>query len=115
MKLNHTRDRNRLKVTTIDKLCFIHINRRVLDKEERAARITHIADLKETDEVELEDIMASLGDSRPQNTVMEGAEGAEGEKGEEEDNTMKENAQGTQNGKNGNGKRPCEDLINEAL
>ena len=86
-----------------------------MNKEERAAKITYIADLKETDEVKLEDIMASLGDSRPQNTVMEGAEGTESEKGEEEDNIMKEDVQGTQNGKNGNGKRPCEDFIDEAL
>jgi hypothetical protein len=104
-----------LKVIIINKLCFIHINRKVLNKEERAARITYIANLKETDEVKLEDIMASLGNLRPQNIVMEGAEGAEGEKGEKKDNIMKEDAQGTQNGKNGNGKRPCEDLINEIL
>jgi hypothetical protein len=104
-----------LKVIIINKLYFIHINRKVLDKEKRAVRITHIADLKETDEVELEDIMASLENSRPQNTVMEAAEAAEGEKSEKEDNAIKENAQGTQNGKNGNGKKSCEDLIDEAL
>jgi hypothetical protein len=104
MKLNHTRDRNRLKATTIDKLCFIHINRRVLDREEREARTTHIGDLKEAEEVELEDIMASLGDSRSRNTEMEGEEG----------NTTQENAQGTQNSKNGNGKRSREDVLDEA-
>jgi hypothetical protein len=104
-----------LKVITINKLYFIHINRKMLDKEKKVVRITHIANLKKTDEVELEDVMTSLKNLRPQNTVMEGAKGAEGEKSEEEDNTIKEDAQGTQNGKNDNGKRPCEDLIDEAL
>jgi hAT family C-terminal dimerisation region len=104
IKLNHTRDRNRLKITTIDKLCFIHINKRVLDREEKEVRTTHIIDLKEAEEVELEDIMASLGDSRPQNTEMEGEEG----------NTTQDNVHNTQISKNGNGKRPREDVVDEA-
>ena len=76
----------------------------MLNKEKREARITHIGDLKEAEEMELEDIMASLGDSRPQNTEMEGEEG----------NITQENAQGTQNSKNGSGKRSREDVVNEA-
>jgi hypothetical protein len=44
----------------------------VLDKEEKEIKITHITDLKETEKVELKDIMASLEDLKPQNTEMEG-------------------------------------------
>jgi hypothetical protein len=65
IKLNHTRDRNRLKIITIDMLYFIHINKRILDKEKRKIKITHIADLEKTEEIKLKNIIASLGDSRP--------------------------------------------------
>jgi hypothetical protein len=41
-------------------------------------------------------------------------EGEAGSEGEKEGNTTQENAQGTQNGKNGNGKRPGEIAIEEA-
>lgn len=104
IKLNHTRDRNRLKITIINKLCFIHINKRVLDREEKEARTTHITDLKKAEEMELKDIMISFEDSRPQNTEIEGEEG----------NTTQGNTQNTQTSKNSNDKRPREHVVNEA-
>lgn len=33
MNLTHTRYRNRLKVEKVDKICYIHINRRILDRK----------------------------------------------------------------------------------
>jgi hypothetical protein len=101
MKLNHTCDRNRLSGTMIDKLCFIYINKKVLDKEGRDARITHIADLKEAEEVELENIMASYRDYLPQNTEIKG----------EKSYTTQESTQSISSISNGNKKRPRDDMV----
>jgi hypothetical protein len=85
MKFNHTRDRNRLKVIIINKLCFIYINKRVLDREEKKIRTTYITDLKKAKKVELKDIITSFGNSKSQNTEIKGEEG----------NTTQDNAQNT--------------------
>ena len=57
MNLTHTKHRNRLSVEKVDRLCFVHINRKILDrgKEEFASIIKRrLEDLSVEEAVELE-------------------------------------------------------------
>ncbi|KAF7173370.1 hypothetical protein CNMCM6106_007473 [Aspergillus hiratsukae] len=69
MNLTHTRHRNRLKVEKVDKICYIHINRRILDRNKIAVekvkkRIDQLDDEEALDlEESLPEIMETEGSS----------------------------------------------------
>lgn len=61
MNLTHTRHRNRLKVEKVDKICYIHINRRILDrKKEKGKAKTRLDQLNDEEALEREESLPEL-------------------------------------------------------
>ena len=60
MKLHHPGLRTSLSISTIDKLCLIHVCRRVLDRERTRGYKRTIYDLTEEEEIQLEDTLTEI-------------------------------------------------------
>ena len=69
MNLTHTRYRNRLKVEKVDKICYIHINRRILDRKKvpRDKVKKRIDQLNDEEALELEESLPAVIDREDSN------------------------------------------------
>ena len=85
MKLNSGKFRATMALERLDKLCFIHINRRTLDRDEIKGIKRHYHQLTETEEVELEQELESIDQIEVENANIRDTTLQRQDEGEDED------------------------------